>query len=368
MIRHSAILFPDTVPNEPALFPLVQVFQPVVYCQPVENDPAVMEKKSLMLDEFLSHSLCRRVFPAPLGPDRDRFLRLISDLHHRGDDYAAQLASVSLASIGTAGAADAESKGAILTSLLKRHGIGRTGSDKKSMILWQSRLILKLGELYDDSQLALRTEMERIREREKDLIAELRRESEHSYSLTEKLYSGSVEDEDQRLLRLKAWARIFALGKDSPEGCRIFVSLDQDAFDRLAEEYELLKGENPKKTMSLRLPASPVGEDMTALEQVRKFSEGVHEYLEQIGRMVQGRGPVPEPAGENGAWGQFLEQSYPAAACGRRELALYRFEQISAPRFFLDAFGNDDDIRLLEEGSLEDLADIFIGVLSRSAG
>lgn len=362
MKRHSAVLFPDTVPNEQVLFPLVQVFQPIVYCLPVENEPAEQEKQSPLPEEFFSHSLCRRVFPAPLGPDRDRFMRLISDLRYRGDDYAAQLANVTLASIGTTG--DTETKGTILSNLLNSHGIRQVKPDRKTMILWQSRLILKLGELYDENQQILRDEMARIRERERGLIEELRRESEHSYMSTEKLFSGSVEDEDQQRLRLKAWARVFTLGQNTPEGCRIFVTADKDACDRLAEEYERVKGAIPEKLNSLPLPARPAGDEIPSIEQVQRFSKEAEVFHEQVGLLLHETSTGDGLTERMDKWEQLLEQYYPAPACGRRQLDLYRFAQISARSLFLGSFGHDDDIRLLEKGTREDSSGILIGVLS----
>ncbi len=100
MKRKSAVIFPDTVPAAQVLIPLVLVFEPVVYCQPVENDDS-RETLSTLCEAMVERLHCSLHAPAPLGENRDRFLNLVRDIRERRDDYTAQLAHVSLASIST---------------------------------------------------------------------------------------------------------------------------------------------------------------------------------------------------------------------------------------------------------------------------
>ncbi|MDH3327929.1 MAG: hypothetical protein OEM01_01715 [Desulfobulbaceae bacterium] len=363
MKRHSAVLFPETVPDHQILFPLLLVFQPLVYCQPVENDQQE-EICSPLCAEFFRQALYQPVFPAPLGPDKERFMRLLSDLRHRGDDYAAQLSHVSLASLGSVSRKEPETKGTILANLLKSHGIQQVKSDRIAMILWQARLILKLGEFFDDDQRMLRKEMEKISVREKGLIFDLRKESEHSFSLTEQLFSVSSEDDGLQRLRLKAWARIFALGSAGPEKPSVFITRNNDALERLAEEYERMKGSSPEKIISLLLPANANGAS-PAVEQLKKFSGDVEDFLDQFYTQLSGSSRESNLQEKKGAWEDLLEQYFPAGNCGRKELNLYRFDQVSAPGLFLDSFSQDDDIQLAE--SVENTeSDIVIGVLSQA--
>lgn len=362
MKKYPAVLFPETVPVQQVLVSLVPVFQPLVYCQPVEIGEHVEEKSKPPCQEFLNHSLYQRVFPAPLGPDRERFSRLLSDLRTRGDDYAAQLASVSLASLGDVGARAPETKSSILSTLLKGHGIQNDKPDKKAMILWQARLILKLGEFYDEDQQQLNREMEEIKAREQGLIAELRKESEHSFSFTEKLFAASAGDEGLQRLRLKAWARIYALGEAAPDNCHVFITRNSDAIDRLAEEYEREHGKRPEEIMSLLLPAGATSES-TAVTQLERMSGEGGEFLELFNGQLQGSSPGNDLWQGIEEWQDILEQFFPAASCGRKELKLYSFKQVAPGRLFLDSFGFDEDKELTE--SVEKTkSDIVIGVLS----
>lgn len=363
MKKHSALYFPDTVPDHQVLFPLVLVFQPLVYCQPVENDQQE-EICSPLCGEFFRHSLYQPVFPAPLGPDKERFMRLLSDLRHRGDDYAAQLSYVSLASLGAVSKKEPETKSSIMSSLLAGYGIAQVKPDKKTMVLWQARLILKLGEFFDEDQQLLRKEMENINTREKGLISELRKESEHSFSFTEQLFSGSSEDGGMQRLRLKAWARIFALGSACPEESSVFITKNNDAFELLAEEYERMNGNRPGKIIRLLLPAKASGAS-DAVEQLKKFAGDAEEFLDQINTQLHGSTRDSNMLEKNDAWEDLVEQYFPAKNCGRNELNLYSFDQVSPRRLFLDSFGNDDDIGLAESLNKAG-SDIVIGVLSQA--
>lgn len=363
MKRHSAVFFPETVPDHQVLFPLVLVFQPLVYCQPVENDQQE-EICSPLCGEFFRQALYQPVFPAPLGPDKERFMRLLSELRHRGDDYAAQLSHVSLASLGTASRKEPETKGTILSNLLKSHGIQQVKSDKTAMILWQARLILKLGEFFDDDQRMLRREMERISEKEKGLISDLRKELEHSFSLTEKLFSASSREDGQQRLRLKAWARIFALGTAAPGQSTVFITRNNDAFERLTEEYERMKGSSPEKIIRLLLPANANGA-AHAVEQIKKFSGEAEYFLDQFYTQLYGSSRESNLQEKKGAWEDLLEQYFPLRNCGRKELNLYSFDQVSVPGLFLDSFCQDDDIQLAESAGKTE-SDIVIGVLTNA--
>lgn len=342
MKRHSAVIFPDTVPDEQILFPLVTVFHSLVYFQPVENDRQDDSKELFDENDLCSNRFCKKVFPAPLDDDKERFLRLLSELRYRGDDYAAQLSHLSLASMGTKAGKDMETKGSILSSLLAGHGIKNDRPDKKAMILWQARLILKLGEFFDEDQKMLSDEIEKISQREKGLISELRKESEYSFSFTEKLFSSSSQGDGLQRLRLKAWARLFALGtcKDEPH---VFVTTDKDAFDRLVEENEKAGLIDAAETMSVLLPAkTPATSKNTELLQ--DFAQTAGGLIDQFNEILDGNTTADNTFGSDGEWNRLLEQYFPKQSCGRCELIIYPVKQVSAPDLFLETFGLDDDM------------------------
>ena len=348
MKRHSAVIFPETVPDEQVLVPLVHVFQPLVYCQPVEKEPGEEEGISPLCNELVRHTLCRNVFPAPLGPDRDRFLSLLSDLRHRRDDYAAQLAHISLTGLGPVGRQKAETKSSIVSGLLKSHGIESERRDRKTMLLWQARLVLKLGEFMDEDQRILAREMMALTDREKGLFAELREDREEPFSLTKRLSSVRTEDDGMQRLRLKAWSRIFALGSSGPLQEHIFITRNGEAVDRLAEEHERTFGGRPEKLISLLLPIHfPGGSTMVA--ELDRFTGEAGLLLEELYGLLNGSmgktGPREKfPAEWKGSWETILENHFPANACGRTQLTLYDFGRVSPRQVFLDSFGFDEDM------------------------
>lgn len=356
MNRFAAVLFPVTVPDEQTLVPLVQVFQPLVYCQPVEDGQEQVTETSLLRDELSVPRLSAVTFPAPLGENRERFLRLLHDLRHRGDDYAAQLSHLSLASMGTE-EKEQETKGSILTNLLGRHGIHRQGPDKMEMLLWQARLILKLGEFVDEDQRHIRQEMEKITAKELGLLSDLRREPGYSPFSADGLYSPTPENNLQRL-RMKAWARIFALGKESSREDKVFVTGSRDAFDRLVEEYERDTKQSPEPVIELVLPAIFPSSAQLA-ETMVQFDQAAAELIVRLNNLIDGAEPDPELREE---WREAVVSFFPAEKHGQRELQLYSLKQVLPRSLFLNSFAHDEESRrmLTAEG---DRRDIVIGIL-----
>ncbi|MBW1749795.1 MAG: hypothetical protein JRJ37_03680, partial [Deltaproteobacteria bacterium] len=109
------------MPRAEVLFPLVQVFEQVVYLRPVENDAPVAADLSPLCRAMVDLNLVRFDCPAPLLDNLDRFVRLVHDLQHRRDDYAGQLSHLSLAGLGNSG--KTETKTSIINTLLKQTGI-----------------------------------------------------------------------------------------------------------------------------------------------------------------------------------------------------------------------------------------------------
>jgi hypothetical protein len=341
----TACIFPETVPGAEILFPLVQVFAPLVYCQAVEEDEIAAGLASPLRDELEREGLARVHVPAPLGEDRDRFVALIHDLTSRPGDYAAQLKHLSLAGIGRADRSETESKSSIIGTLM---GSGMPGAGSKAseeeQLLWQARLVLKLGEILDADQAALRREMERIEARQEGLLAELRREDRQPFDLTRQLQAQEGQADGMPRLRLKAWSRLFCLGSAVKEDFSVYVTPHQDGFDLLAEEYEREAGP-ARPVADILLPARPADSDPLAGREELARAGG--EYLDVIGRILADPGGAvdgltPALADPGGLWADLLESVYPEAACGRVLLHLSFFSGVNPCRLFMAAFGRDE--------------------------
>lgn len=367
----SARVFPDTVPSERLLFPLVHVFGRLVYLQAVENDAVPPELRNPLCDEMARESLLGVEVPAPLHADRDRFVRLLADLRNRRDDYAARLRHVALAGMSSASRPRAESRSSILTMLLSGGGLTGDGADGRTMLLWQARLILKLGEMFDAEQALLDAELRRIREKEEQLLNRLRSEEEAVFPLTGGLAAAaSPASEDMGRLRCRAWARLFALGDAPLEQAGIFLSADADAVDLLLEQFEIWAGEKPQHLLSCRLPAAyPDGEGLVGrIHRFRSESAGLLEKLNLLaGNLAAGPRPNEDlwSGEEEDAWEKLLARMYPEETFGRTRLSLYYCPRISPPRLFLDTFapGRDEVLTAAVPGEGQGLV---LGVLRRA--
>jgi len=368
MKSRSVVIFPDTLPSAEVLIPLVQVFAPIVYCQPVENDEEWLGEAENLWQELREESLCRFDAPAPLGADRERFLHLLSNLRNRRDDYAVRLKYLSLAFLSPRTRSDNESKSSILTSLLRSYGIHDRQEEKRTLLLWQARLMLKLGEFFDAEQRQLGQEFRKISERQHGLLTELRNETEAPFSPAGDLSSAAGDPDGQQLLRLKAWSRMFALGPSVPEASGVFVTGSRDAVERLAEEYGRRKGAPPEALIELSLPAAYAGDDGPVSRRNRFRREGA-DLLEKLDRVLAEPSRVSDQQrrafiGRDNPWDTLLERYYPLETCGRCHMTLYDFPGIAARRLFLDSFGRDEDDELQEEVIVETGSSLVVGLLA----
>ncbi|MHB8808393.1 MAG: hypothetical protein ACYC9M_00065 [Desulfobulbaceae bacterium] len=339
----SAVIFPDTVLSERLCIPLVPVFAPLVYLQPVENDPDSGQAHSTILDDLLRRSFCTVQVPAPLGEDRERFLRLVSDLRSRRDDYAAQLGHLTLAGISSASRKKTETKSSIVGSLLAGYGIKNEGRDRRKMLLWQSRLLLKMAEMHGADQEELRRQVRRIREKEQGMLAGLRDEAELPFGLPGSLADVGMDSATLRQQR-KAWARLLVLGEAEPE-TRIFISSDRDSVDLLIEEFEKRTGTPPVHLGQIALPARYPDPDGFG-EKVRQFREEGAELLALLQERLNGQTVLNSTGGFSGeeqdAWDALLERFFPAAQYGRASLLLYACLNCSALQLFAGAFAPEE--------------------------
>jgi len=351
--KMSVCLFPETVPGDETLFPLVHAFGELVYCRAVEGDEIADGLRSSLQMALEEEGLCRSHVPAPLGEERERFLALIKDLKERGGDYADHLKNLSLSGLGRGGGPNRESKSSIVEGLLKTSGVRQEAMEGRQMLLWQARLLLKLAEIFDEEQRTLAAEFERISTLEEGLFSELRREQGQPFSLTRKLSSGSSRGGDLFRLRLKAWARLFCLGAEPLPEVDALVTTSRDALDLLLDEAEN-QGVRPSAFLDLELPAR-AGDLFQAERRDRLVADQCHVRLQSLLRTASGQG---EGAGRDGSelaleWSELLERIYPAQEYGRCCLRLYALAKIVPCKLLLRTFARASDsegIDLLPSG------------------
>ena len=351
----SACIFPETVPEDKILFPLVQVFHPLVYCRAVEEDEIPEELASPMRTQLEEAGLARVHVVSPLGEHRQRFLALIRDLATKKDDYAAQLKNLTLSGIGRGGRSKQESKHSIIGNLLQGGRISDQAREEREMLLWQARLVLKLGEIFDAEQLSLHREMERIARKEQGLFSELRREQSDPFLLTKNLQAGETRTDSLPKLRLKAWSRLFCLGSETPGDVSCFITANKDAADLLIEKYEGREGNQVQQLPAILLPAHAGKEAWQ--EQLQDLQDKGRESFAVLERIFSDPAPGPPEqmqnfCSDNGIWARLLEEIYPEVDCERCRLHLYRFARAESCELFMETFGRDEQqTRNLEQGA-----------------
>lgn len=324
----SVCVFPDTMPADDMMFPLAHIFSQVVYSRPVETDGETIE----MIDYLRVH------VPAPLKEQQDRFLSLLDELQSWSNDYAEQLKNLTLSKIGTG---ELETKYSIISNLHNSKGMDRKAEDL-DILLWQARLVLSLGEFFDQAQRELTRELAIINEREKELLDELRQDSNHLFDLTRKISTTIGQSNGLQWLRFKAWSRLFYLGSEPLSSVDCFVSTDRDAIDMMLEVYEKISGNNIKPFITLRLPA---------------FTPDIPIQFDKIKELQQAELPLIlssifscSVGRENGIdydrlqtdWEDSLETLYPVVDTDRVNLHIYKFPGIQPCDLFLKSFVRED--------------------------
>ena len=341
MNQITASVFPDTLPDPELMFPLVQVFDQLVYLQAVENEPPAAHAS--LIEQLGRQGRLRLVAPTPLGDQRQRFLTLIHDMRQRGADYISQLSMLTLAGIHRP--ERAESKQAIVSNLLGSAEISARKEDE--MLLWQARLVLKLAEIHAIEQAELDEALVRIALRQDELLAELREEADELFALTESLADSGHRAETLLPHRLKAWSRL-AFHDAALRRPHVLVTGYEAALATLSETYEKRQRRQPVRLASLTLPHAEAQRlDSAWSETLRPAVPCLTEAFAALARPeVLHQVEIDHTAAlfSQGAaqWAEVVEQRFPAAHCGRCRLELYYFPGTTDRRLFLEGFAGGD--------------------------
>ncbi|XOF34293.1 MAG: hypothetical protein ACL93V_03085 [Candidatus Electrothrix sp. YB6] len=358
-----AYIFPDTLPDEALVFPLVQLVDRVVFLRPAENDEPEAEELTPFLREMTEQQCISSACPAPLRQDRDRFMQLLQDIRSRPDDYAGHLSSLSagFGSIGSIGERQ-ESEHAIMETLLAQTGIRAPLRDtlpeptpepakgqeekQRSLLLWQARLLLKLGETVDRSRAEIRRNLDALARREKTLLQDLRQEQETGQLLSAANLGEQEEmSAGQQRLRLKAWARLFAAGEQPPQSA-VFITRSANAFETLFDHFEHSRETaRPEQLLTLSLPAILNRDGRKFMQQRCCFQEAAAELLRLFSTAIHAQQPLTEKAEKEmqDEWAALLEQHYPAGETGRCRLSLYSVPESTPQKLFVETFAPGDN-------------------------
>ena len=362
----AACIFPETLPSESLLFPLVQVFDQLVYLQAVEEEPLGTNLSTPLVEQLLQQGTLQLFTPAPLGDQRERFLALTGDMQKRRDDYTSQLSMLTLA--GLSRREQTETKNSILTNLLK---IGKIDNrnEEEELLIWQSRLMLKLGDFFDAEQAELNEALRTITSRQDDLLAELREETDNPFFLAAGLQDSSHQAGAILQHRLKAWSRLYFHAPPQAQP-QVFITDNEAVLDTLQEVFEKNHRLNARKIASLELPAkrSSAAElpalaplihqcpslqaAMAALTTADAFTPHQVEALAELfsGCAIE--------------WSHCLDTHYSAGQYGRCTLDLFLFPETSSRQLFLEGFTGNSP--LVDNKGLPIHSGTLVGLLKKN--
>ena len=325
--------FPDTAILTERQFPLFLLFGKVHILAPVEDHFPSTTKK---LDTFMDSRFCQVHTPHPLGEDRQRFLYLINDIQNRKDDYAAQLSNITLASMSDKKSTGDEAKYQIVSSLLGRHSAEKKDrNEQQKDLLWQARLVLKIGEMLDQEEEEVARSLVHLDENEADLFERLKGENAEDDDIAE-LYSDldriKTKLDKPRTeavgKRLRAWFRL-ADGADLP-ACPVWSTTRQEVFDILATNHEKKHQHEPELISVLQLPTILDLRKLDIHTAIDEFHETTQKQLQHIVHMVLNT--LSDDAEDTllqqnlADWNAQLDKQYPKEQFGRTTVTFYRFE------------------------------------------
>ena len=333
MNSYETLFFPDTDIFNERYYPLLLFFSPLHFLQLIEQGVGGNSANESGL--FLEQGLCKTHTPAPLGENRQQFLRLIDDIRNRKEHYLTQLKIISPGS--TTGPAE-NKKNVIISSLLQEFGIKHQASDQS---LWRARLVLAMAEILASEEEALHEEFSEQVTFFNEEITALRSLQEakgtEEVDLLDKLESLMAELEKPRLQdsvnRTDAWLRL--LKNQPPPSVKMWLAATRDSGEQIFTRYESISHTSAVPVLRLAVPAYIDASGKYVIEIIEKFQNDTiaihHGLVADFDRIVS---TIPYlrdssesllPFGTDWAelWEGKLDKYFPASRDGRNHVTFY---------------------------------------------
>jgi hypothetical protein len=362
MTRLSALLYPETTPAVQNVAALLCFFDTVAYYLPIEQDERQVEPQQ----QLLHGGLCEGYVPAPLGSDLDRFNHLIRELQTYRSEDITRLVSFAKAEITTGQIRDHDesSAGTLLSAMHKDKDA--CSSELQVERLWQARLVLKLAEMLDEKETAVKNGLAAVTSIEKKLYGSLQGTGETDPDELASLAGANSGTPGNRYaqhpknqplsqadllipMRVKAWAELF-LADRLRKPASFLATAHKDAAALLIDGCENIFQKQPEKLISLLLPVPPIleGNDEASekfLNRRSALQSEAHSCLAAIDDFLletaglSGTGPriIKIPAGldnEVKAWNAAVLSTFPGSTESSRTLDFYCFPAISMEQLF----------------------------------
>ena len=332
----DTLFFPETDIFNEKRYPLLLFFSPLHFLQVVEQGPGSVTNSEV--DLFLKHGLCQAHVPAPLGENREQFLRLIRDISTRDEHSVDQLNGLAINSNPALAACEPfESKHSIVSSLLQEYNV-RFANTEENLKLWQARLVLALAEILDSGADALREQLFFFNE---DEIATFRSLQDATDPNEEDLFSEldniKTRLEKSRLggitKRFEAWLRLLHNQPIPP--VNVWLASTRDSAEQIFNRYESISNAHAVPLLKLAFPAYIEASGKYAVEQIEKFQQAtvhIHRGLvADFERTLRTVPYVPDlhesllPYDTDWAeqWKGALDDFFPASNYGRNDITFY---------------------------------------------
>ena len=331
----SAYIFPQTLFDTEWVFPLLQIFSPLMHISvsPRQGARSLWEQN---LHEAVSLIPCS---PPLTQEAEERFNHLMRLVHSSAEkDHIEQFKMLFLAHLGQPPASEEASA---LVHRLSREG--KVKNNNADNDLWRARALLLLLEKTDKEQSEVLAGLARINERQQTLFTEL---TADELALLQKNALQEEESFAAMLRRIKAWATLFH-NMPLPAPAPIFVTTRQDIMELFLEKYVMLSGETGLPLPTLPLPARPVANEqhMTYLpiksSCTAALQEGLHLVTSTAAddsvKMERTFLQLTERAHQ---WRAEMEQTFPAVSHGRKMLKLTLFTRANFSQILNEIIAN----------------------------
>ncbi len=336
MNSFDTLFFPETDIFNEKRYPLLLFFTPLHFLQVVEPGPDSITNSEAGL--FLKRGLCQAHVPAPLGDNREQFLRLIRDIGERKERFVAQLRGITTDSDPLpAGNKPLDFKYSIVSSLLQKYGMKHviTGTDLE---LWQARLVLAIAEILDCNEEALQEQFSFFNEDEIAAFRALQKEtdpdeddlfieSENIKAVLEKSRLGNITK------RFDAWLRLLQNQPIPP--VKVWLASTRASAEQIFNRYESTCKAHAVPLLKLAIPAQIAASGKYVLEEIEKFHKStiqIHRGLvADFERTVKTFPHVRDmeesllPYGTDWAeqWENALDDVFPASNYGRNDITFF---------------------------------------------
>ncbi len=219
--------------------------------------------------------------------EQTRFQSLVQEIKgHEAEFHKGFLASLST----DHGDRDEASVG-VLASSLRSGPKPADPQQAEDKTLWQAMLILKLAEMHREEENEINQEFLVVSDKEAALFAAILGEGtkeegmdeEETLALRELAATTTPRASSLNLTRLiKAWGQLYTRDPRATD-IPLLVTTQAELPDLMAEEYEMLTGQLPRKLVSLILPTPEKSEEYAAwVEKFRTDTEVIREHFNRL--------------------------------------------------------------------------------------